>query len=82
MAKKIPSEKYLLKAQELSKNQAEYVFSRMGGKLGRRLEDNKLVAIEALAIQLEIEDEQLKEWREKFSEMKVKYSKQMEKSEP
>jgi hypothetical protein len=75
--KKIASEEYLLKAKNLSKEQVEYVLSRLGGKLGRRLEDNKLAALEALAIQLEIEDEQLKEWRERFSEIRKKYLNQI-----
>jgi len=77
MPKRTASEKYLLKAKELSKVDAELLFSRMGGKLGRRLDDKKVVPIEALAIQLEIEDENLKEWRERFAEIKEKYHKQI-----
>lgn len=68
--KRTPSEEYIVKAKKLSKTEAEYVFSRMGGKLGRRIDDNKIVPLEALAIQLEKEDENLKEWRKKFAEMK------------
>jgi len=52
----------------------------MGKKLGRRLEDSKLVAIEALALQLKIEDEQLKEWRERFAEIRESYRKQLDKA--
>jgi hypothetical protein len=37
----------------------------MRGKLTRRAEDKKLSLIETLAIQLELDDEQLAEWREK-----------------
>jgi hypothetical protein len=73
MAKKIASEEYLEKAKKLSKVQTEQLFSRMGGKLGRRFEDQKLSAQEALAIQLEIEDENLHEWRERFAEIKAKH---------
>jgi len=80
MAKKSPSEAYLLKASTLTKTEAEYLFSRMGKKLGKRLEDSKLVAIEALALQLEVEDEQLKEWRERFAEIRDAYRKQLEKA--
>lgn len=72
MAKKQPTEEYLLKAKKLTKSQTEQLFSRMGGKLGRRLDDNKLIPLEALAIQLEIEDENLKEWRERFAEIKAR----------
>ena len=74
MAKKQPTEEYLLKAKKLTKTQSEYLFSRMGGKLGRRLEDKKLIPLEGLAIQLEIEDEQLKEWQERFSECRERYN--------
>jgi hypothetical protein len=73
--KKIPSEKYLEKAALLTKKESEYVYSRMGKKLGRRLDDDKLIPIEALAIQLEIEDENLKEWRKRFAEIKAQQSK-------
>jgi hypothetical protein len=76
MAKRIASEEYLLKAKKLSKVQTEHLFSRMGGKLGRRLDDKKLVPLEALAIQLEIEDENLKEWRERFAEINDRHNKQ------
>jgi hypothetical protein len=75
MAKRIPKEEYLLKAKKLTKAEKERLFSRMGGKLGRRLEDNDLAPLDALAVQLEIEDEDLKEWREKFAEIKSKHEK-------
>ena len=70
--KRIPAEEYLLKAKKLSKAEAERLFSRMRGKLGRRLDDNKMIPLEALAIQLEIEDEKLNEWRERFAEIKAR----------
>jgi hypothetical protein len=72
MAKRIATQEYLEKAKKLTKIQTEYLFSRMGGKLGRRLGDNKLSALEALAIQLEVEEEDLNEWRERFSEIREK----------
>jgi hypothetical protein len=75
MSKRTPNEKYLEKAKKLTKSQAEHLYSRMGGKLGRRLEDRMLEPLEALAIQLEIEDEALAEWRERFAEIKERQSK-------
>lgn len=72
--KKIPAEEYLLKAKKLTKLEAERLFSRMGGKLGRRLDDYKIIPLDALAIQLEIEDDKLKEWRERCLEMKARYN--------
>ncbi len=73
--KKIPTEEYLLKAKKLTKLEAERLFSRMGGKLGRRVDDSKLVPLDALAIQLEIEDEKLKEWRQRCFEIKARDNK-------
>ena len=60
---KASSPEYLAKAKLLDKEEAERLMSRMSGKLPRRLEKDKLSREEALAIQLELEDEQLKEWR-------------------
>ena len=44
----------------------------MTGKLPRRLERNKLTYEEALALQLELEDEQLAEWCEKMQSLRDK----------
>jgi hypothetical protein len=80
MAKRAVSEAYLLKAKKLSQTEAEHLLSRMRGKLGRRLEDQKLTQLEALAIQLEIEDEHLKQWRERIAEIRAKERKKASKS--
>lgn len=76
---------YLAKALLLKKDEKERLLSRMGGKLPRRLAKEKLTVDEALAIQLEIEDEQLAEWREKMQAIKakeeVKEQKKKDKSE-
>jgi hypothetical protein len=45
----------------------------MRGKLTRRIEDSKLNLDEAVAIQLELEDEQLQEWRENRVKINQKY---------
>lgn len=70
--RKIPSEQYLEQAKLLSKEEIERLLSRTRSKLMRRLEDKKLSAVEVVAIQLEIEDEELNEWREKWAEIKSK----------
>jgi hypothetical protein len=75
MAKRLPTEEYLLKAKKLTKTESERLFSRMGGKLSRRVDDHKLISLDALAIQLEIEDEQLKEWRERIAEIRAREEK-------
>ena len=67
---KTPSEEYLAKASRLSAKESERMLSRMTGKLPRRLEKEKLTTLEALAIQLELEEEQLAEWREKMQKIK------------
>ena len=70
--KKIPSDEYLEKARLLSKEETERLLSRMRSKLKRRLEDKKMSALEAVAIQLEKEDEELNEWRAKMAEIREK----------
>jgi hypothetical protein len=81
MAKKVASEEYLAKAKSLSKIDAERLFSRMGRKIGRRLDENNLAALEALALQLEKEDEDLKEWRKQFAEIRKQYLNQIKSSQ-
>jgi hypothetical protein len=71
---KPPAKEYLEKAKALSRKDAERLFSRMRGKLNRRLEENKLSALEVVAIQLELEDEQLQQWRTNFAKVKEKYN--------
>lgn len=69
---KSPSDEYLEKAAKLSKADTERLLSRSRNKLMRRLLDKKLTPVEAVAIQLEIEDEELAEWRERMAEIKKK----------
>ena len=69
MAKKIASEEYQEKAKLLNADEAERLLSRMSGKLPKRLDKDKMSKEDALALQLEIEDEQLNEWREKMSKI-------------
>jgi hypothetical protein len=71
MGKK-PSEAYLEKARLLSREDSERLLSRTRSKLIRRLEHEKLSALDVVAIQLEIEDEDLNEWREKWAELRKK----------
>lgn len=66
---------YLEQANQLDAEEKEHVMSRMVGKLPRRLEKEKLTQTEAIAIQLELEDEQLQEWRTKFAAIKEKANK-------
>jgi hypothetical protein len=68
--RKTPSDAYLEKAKRLSRNETERLLSRMRLKLMRRLEDKTLSELEVVAIQLEIEDEELNEWREKMGEIR------------
>jgi hypothetical protein len=72
MKVKTPNQEYLEKAKLLTEEETERLLSRMGGKLPRRLEKDKLSTMEALAIQLELEDEQLKDWRERMHTIKEK----------
>jgi hypothetical protein len=70
---------YLEKVQQLSPAEAERVLSRMGGKLPKRFIKEKLSQDEALALQLEIEDEQLNEWRDKMAKLREEDEKQTKK---
>lgn len=70
MAKKVASEEYQEKAKLLNADEAERLLSRMSGKLPKRLDKDKMSKEDALALQLEIEDEHLNEWREKMVKIK------------
>ena len=67
---KVPTPEYLEKAKQLSNEEIEHLLVRMRGRFARRLEDKRLSAIEAIALQLEYEDETLEEWRERLTEMR------------
>ena len=60
---KAATQSYLDKVKSLSLDDQERLLSRMTGKLPKRLQKDKLTKEEAIAIQLELEDEQLQEWR-------------------
>lgn len=66
---KPPTQAYLDKAATLSREEAERLFSRMRGKLARRLENEKIPSLDAVALQLQMEDEDLDEWRERWAEL-------------
>ena len=70
--RKTPSDEYLEKAKILSKEETERLLSRTRSKLMRRLESEKMTALEVVAIQLEIEDEDLNEWRAKMADIRKK----------
>jgi hypothetical protein len=72
---KTADNEYLKKAGNLSDIDVEKLQCRMGSKLYRRSEDKKLTLLEALAIQLEIEDKELMEWQEKRNEVAAKNKK-------
>ena len=66
---------YIAQAKKLNADQRERVLSRMVGKLPKRLQKEKLSADEAIAIQLELEDEQLQDWRKNMAEIQAKAAK-------
>lgn len=76
---KLPSDEYLEKAAKLGKAETERLLSRSRNKVMRRLLDKKLTPVEAVAIQLQIEDEALAEWRERMAEIKQKEAEKLEK---
>ena len=72
---------YIAKAKKLNAEDRERVLSRMGGKLPKRLQKEKLTVEEAIAIQLELEDEQLQEWRANMAVIQEKVAKAKLKAE-
>lgn len=59
----LASEEYLQKAKSLNKVEADRLFSKMRGNPLGKLENENFNPLESLAIQLELEDQQLSEWR-------------------
>jgi len=78
--KKSPSDEYLEKAKLLNEEACERLLSRARSKLKRRLDDKKISMLEVVALQLEIEDEDLAEWRERIAEIKSAEDKKKTKS--
>lgn len=78
MAIKNPSEAFVKLAETLDDIEAEKVLSRMSGKLPKRFMKEKLTKIEAIAIQLELEDELLQDWRENFAKIQARAQKKVQ----
>ena len=70
MKLRAPTAEYLDRAKQLSPEETERLMARMRGRFRRRTEEKKLSSIEALAFQLEHEDEELDEWRQRMSELR------------
>ncbi len=70
MKLRAPTSEYLAKAKHLSPEDTERLMARMRGRFRRRTEDRRLSALEAMALQLEYEDEELAEWRQRMSELR------------
>lgn len=64
-----PTKAYLAKAAKLDKLQIERVLSRARRKFMYRLEEQEMSVREVVAIQLEIEDEDLQAWRAEWAEI-------------
>ncbi len=76
MTEQIANEEYIKRASKLSRAQAEYISYRLRSKIGRGFEDNEQFPIEEIALQLQLEEEALVEWRQRFAEVKENASKQ------
>ncbi|MEI7917518.1 MAG: hypothetical protein WCH41_06890 [Methylophilaceae bacterium] len=72
---KSTNDDYIQKAKGLSQEERDRLLSRMVGKLPKRLQKEKLTPDEAIAIQLEVEEEQLQEWRINMAAIKEKAEK-------
>lgn len=69
--RKNPSEKYLEKAKLLTKEEIDLLMAKPKVK-SIKMSGEKLSALECVAIQLEIEDEHLREWRAKAAEIRAR----------
>jgi len=69
--KKIPPE-YIEKAMALTQEDAERLFARMRSRLSHKLEKEDIESLEAVALQLQFEDRQLKEWRDSLEKGRKK----------
>jgi len=65
--------KYLDRAIQLSKEDAEDFFLTVRGELKHRVEDHSITPLEAIDSQLELEDEGLAEWRIQFAKIRAAY---------
>ncbi|GEM_PF-808626 len=63
---------YLEKAQALTIKKSERLMSRMSFKLQTQLVKDGWTALQIMAVQLEIEDEQLHEWRERIAQVRLR----------
>lgn len=75
--KRTPKDEYLERARCLPGNEIERLLLRMRGKLRRRLEEERLSPLEVIALQLEIDDDDLNAWRARMSELKAKSSRDL-----
>lgn len=64
------NDEYLQKAKLLTDEDAERLLSRMGRKAYRKLQKDGVAKDIILGLQLQTEDEQLFEWREKMNSIK------------
>lgn len=74
MKMKKPSPEWVEKAMRLSKDDAEHILARMRKKLTRKLEDDEIAPLEAVALQLQLEAEQLDEWRARIAELRKRHA--------
>ncbi|MEI7613650.1 MAG: hypothetical protein WCK63_12120 [Betaproteobacteria bacterium] len=65
--KRKPAEKYIEKAKLLTNEELAKVFARMRIDLHIRMDSRKVSSFEAAAVQLEIEADQVNEWRMKWA---------------
>jgi hypothetical protein len=70
-----PTDEYLEKAMLLSKEETERLMARMRRRFRRSTEDKDLSVVQALALQLEFEDEELAEWRQNVAKLREKHKK-------
>ncbi|OYZ39182.1 MAG: hypothetical protein B7Y16_09805 [Methylotenera sp. 24-45-7] len=76
------SEDFIKLAEKLDEESAEKILSRMTGKLPKRFIKEKLTKVEAIALQLELEDELLQDWRKNFAKVNSSDDNKKKKDKP
>jgi hypothetical protein len=82
MSIKNASEDFIKLAEKLDEESAEKILSRMTGKLPKRFIKEKLTKVEAIALQLELEDELLQDWRKNFAKVNSSDDNKKKKDKP
>jgi hypothetical protein len=70
MSNKSAPQEYLDQAMAMSREEVEKIFSRMRGKITHKMDREKIDPVQAVALQLHYEAEQLADWRKRVADLR------------